>query len=539
MDRARDAGPQRLLEDDPRAADVDREGAVGAGAQRRDAGDVEHALDAAHGAAHRTPVEHVAVGELDVEAVELVERRALAHETRTASPRATSRRVTCDPTRPVAPVTRVVIPGDYLGCPACRTSQSSPTPPTTCRARPSPSSVSARSACTSTTATRQEREADIVDLTAFYDALRTADTLPTTSQPSIGDFLAVYEPLVRAGPRHRLDPHLGRDLGHGRGGTAGRGRARARPARGSRSSTRSSRCGALGMVVLAAVRGRARGRRRRAPSRRARARRSRATRAVVRRRHPRVPAARRAHRRRPGMARRRAEDQADPHLRRRDRARSSACAPSGRAFERMVDYLRSRHDDGADGWVVQHIQAPDVCRAPGRQRARDLRQRAALRVGDRPGHRRPRGPGPRRRRRDAAGAAAVAPRTSAALRGQGTEGGHGRRARSNVGHPASGRGKTDVRTLRALRRQESRTVPDHRRVPRVIRDGSREATARAPRGRLQLSLDAWPRGAAGRTRRQRDALARPRARPADRLGRGADGRPRAGLVVLAAHSAAR
>jgi hypothetical protein len=41
---------------------------------------VEHTLDAAHGPAHRTPVEHVAVGEFDVEAVQLVERRALAHE---------------------------------------------------------------------------------------------------------------------------------------------------------------------------------------------------------------------------------------------------------------------------------------------------------------------------------------------------------------------------------------------------------------------------------------------------------------------------
>jgi DegV family protein with EDD domain len=30
-----------------------------------------------------------------------------------------------------------------------------------------------------------------------------------------------------------------------------------------------------------------------------------------------------------------------------------------RAFERMVDYLRSRAQDGADGWVVQHIQAPE------------------------------------------------------------------------------------------------------------------------------------------------------------------------------------
>jgi DegV family protein with EDD domain len=33
---------------------------------------------------------------------------------------------------------------------------------------------------------------------------------------------------------------------------------------------------------------------------------------------------------------------------------------SSRAFQRMLDYLRSRADDGADAWVVQHIQAPDV-----------------------------------------------------------------------------------------------------------------------------------------------------------------------------------
>jgi DegV family protein with EDD domain len=30
---------------------------------------------------------------------------------------------------------------------------------------------------------------------------------------------------------------------------------------------------------------------------------------------------------------------------------------SARAFERMVDYLRLRHDDGHDAWVIQHIQA--------------------------------------------------------------------------------------------------------------------------------------------------------------------------------------
>jgi len=32
---------------------------------------------------------------------------------------------------------------------------------------------------------------------------------------------------------------------------------------------------------------------------------------------------------------------------------------AGRAFERMVDYLKMRKEDGADGWVVQHIQAPE------------------------------------------------------------------------------------------------------------------------------------------------------------------------------------
>ena len=32
---------------------------------------------------------------------------------------------------------------------------------------------------------------------------------------------------------------------------------------------------------------------------------------------------------------------------------------SSRAFERMVDYARQRHESGADAWAVQHIPAPD------------------------------------------------------------------------------------------------------------------------------------------------------------------------------------
>ena len=34
---------------------------------------------------------------------------------------------------------------------------------------------------------------------------------------------------------------------------------------------------------------------------------------------------------------------------------------AGRAFERMVDYARQRHESGADAWSAQHIAAPDTC----------------------------------------------------------------------------------------------------------------------------------------------------------------------------------
>src|SRR4051812_5144081 len=44
-----------------------------------------------------------------------------------------------------------------------------------------------------------EREGDMPNFDDFYRRLRSADRLPTTSQPSIGDFLAVYEPLVDQG----------------------------------------------------------------------------------------------------------------------------------------------------------------------------------------------------------------------------------------------------------------------------------------------------------------------------------------------------
>src|SRR3954454_24038002 len=46
---------------------------------------------------------------------------------------------------------------------------------------------------------RIDREIDLPDYDGYYDFLRSGGELPSTSQPSVGDFLAVYEPLVEAG----------------------------------------------------------------------------------------------------------------------------------------------------------------------------------------------------------------------------------------------------------------------------------------------------------------------------------------------------
>ena len=49
------------------------------------------------------------------------------------------------------------------------------------------------------------------DLDDFYARLRDSPQLPTTSQPSVGDFLAVYRPLVSAG-RDVLSIHIAEGL---------------------------------------------------------------------------------------------------------------------------------------------------------------------------------------------------------------------------------------------------------------------------------------------------------------------------------------
>jgi DegV family protein with EDD domain len=202
---------------------------------------------------------------------------------------------------------------------------------------------------------RQQREADISDLDAFYDGLRSASSLPTTSQPSIGDFLAVYEPLVQQG--HDI---VSIHISGGISGTVESARQAAAQVTAATIEVIDSRmaCGALGLVVLAAGAAAAGGGDVQAVAARARQA-AEATRLWFAvdtleylRRGGRIGTAQAwlggALKIKPILT-------LDGEITPIERVRTS-----GRAFERMVEYMRSRHDDGADGWVVQHIQAPDV-----------------------------------------------------------------------------------------------------------------------------------------------------------------------------------
>jgi DegV family protein with EDD domain len=203
-----------------------------------------------------------------------------------------------------------------------------------------------------------EPELEMNGFDAFYERLRTDSELPTTSQPSIGDFLAVWEPLLAEG-HDVVSIHLA-------GGISGTCEA-ARQAHqllserglGERVEVLDSEsaCGGTGMLVLAA---------------RAAARAGADKDAVV----AHVREARKAlkiwfcldtleYLRRGGRI---GKAQAwlggtlkiKPILSLEyeivpvERVRTA-----GRAFERMVDYAQELRHGGADGWVVQHIQAPE------------------------------------------------------------------------------------------------------------------------------------------------------------------------------------
>ena len=196
------------------------------------------------------------------------------------------------------------------------------------------------------------------DLDAFYARLRESPRLPTTSQPSVGDFLAVYEPLLRAG-RDVLSLHIAGGLS----GTCESAREAARIAAENEGSARvevidsTTGAGGLGCLVVLAASVAAQGGQLASVVDAVHA--ARETLDIwfcldtleYLRRGGRIGAAQAM----VGTALK-----VKPIL-----TFGTEITPVGRvrttqrAFERMVDYLRELHDRGASDWIVQHAQAPE------------------------------------------------------------------------------------------------------------------------------------------------------------------------------------
>jgi DegV family protein with EDD domain len=207
---------------------------------------------------------------------------------------------------------------------------------------------------------RTDREAELADYDAFYDYLRSGGELPSTSQPSVGDFLAVYEPLLERG-----DDILSIHLSGGISGTV-RAAEQAREAliergvAGERLQVVDSRTGCAGhgfMAVAAANAVKDGGGLAEALAA------ARALREDYRvllaidtleflRRGGRIGAARAwigaTLKVKPLLT---IEGEMQPV----ERVRTAS-----RAFERLVDHLQQRRESNCDAFAVQHVQAPEM-----------------------------------------------------------------------------------------------------------------------------------------------------------------------------------
>ena len=201
-----------------------------------------------------------------------------------------------------------------------------------------------------------ERESSMPDFDAFYDRLRSAKELPTTSQPSIGDFVEVYQPLLEAG-NDVLSIHISAGIsGTYDAALQAKGQLEEQGYGGRIEIMDSATaCGGLGFTALAAARCAARGGGLSEVAAHARAAREQlkvwfaVDTLEYLRRGGRIGAAQAwiggALKIKPILS---IESEITPI----ERVRTSS-----KAFERMVDYMRSRQADGADAWMVQHIQA--------------------------------------------------------------------------------------------------------------------------------------------------------------------------------------
>jgi DegV family protein with EDD domain len=204
------------------------------------------------------------------------------------------------------------------------------------------------------------RESEITDYDGYYASLAHAAELPTTSQPSIGDFLATYEPLIAAG-EEIVSIHLS-------GGLSGtvRSAEQAREQLGDAAARvhvvdSTTACGAEGLMILAAAAALRDG-----GSAQDAVDRARAARAGLQflfsldtleylRRGGRIGGAQTwlgsALKIKPILS-------LESEIGAVERVRTSR-----RAFERLVTLLEQMQADGCDGWVVQHTHVPDQAQA--------------------------------------------------------------------------------------------------------------------------------------------------------------------------------
>ena len=207
---------------------------------------------------------------------------------------------------------------------------------------------------------RTERETDLMgNLDTLYDDLRSAEQWPTTSQPSVGDFVEAYEPLLADGGEV-VSIHISEGIS----GTCDSARQAAelleKEGKGGkrvRVINSQSAAGGMGMIVLGAARVAQRG-----ADAEAVATRAEEVRAALKmwfavdtleflKRSGRIGAASAwigsTLKIKPILT-------LEAEIRPVERVRTSA-----RMFERLVEYAEERKASGADAWVVQHIQSPD------------------------------------------------------------------------------------------------------------------------------------------------------------------------------------
>jgi DegV family protein with EDD domain len=209
----------------------------------------------------------------------------------------------------------------------------------------------------------QQRETEVTDYDDFYSRLRQSSGGATTSQPSVGDFIAVWQPLLDQG-RDIVSIHISAAIS---GTFEAANQARQRLIDDGRNGDRvhlydsEMACGATGLCVLAAVAAIEAGG---GPEEAlARARQVRATLKMwfavdtleYLRKGGRIGGASAwiggALKIKPILT---IDREIAPVERVRTRSRS---------LERLRGYARQLHESGADAWVVQHIQDPETAEA--------------------------------------------------------------------------------------------------------------------------------------------------------------------------------